>query len=59
MESTPAELAASLLGDLDRSVAPSHIPGKHKRFEDGCLIVPRSASVMASVRLGFRGDEAL
>ena len=51
MASIPAELTAILLNDLDRSVAPSNIPGKYKLLEDSCLKVPRSGSVMASVRL--------
>ena len=46
------ERAAMLLIDLERSVAPSHIPGKYQSFNNSWMIVPRSGSITASVRLG-------
>ena len=50
--SIPPEPAAILLSDLDRSVAPSHIPGKWQSLEDGQLIVPHSGGGVTSVQLG-------
>lgn len=52
METAPPQLAAILLIDLDRSVAPSHIPGRYQRFEDGWMLIPPRERVTKSKGFG-------